>query len=95
MACAEFEAIIKLTDGINYHFSLRVVTTAATTEGNSTGMKYMDCSMYTVTNSGNHGGSEYARVQFELTIAGYGEISEAHSECVVVGEYGNVVMSVY
>lgn len=79
-------------DGINYNFTMGVVTASAVTEGESTGLKSMSCSMYTVTDSGVHPGSDSGPLYINVTISGYGEISEARSECTVSGGYGNVVM---
>ena len=79
-------------DRINYNFTMGVVTASAVTEGESTGLKTMSCSMYTVTDSGVHAGSDNGPLYINVTINGYGEISEACSECTVSGSSGNVVM---
>ena len=72
-----------LVDRLNYHFNLGVVTGSAVTEGESTGMKHMSCSMYIISGSTVYRDSDYAQMFLNITMSGYGTISEAHSTCSV------------
>ncbi len=79
----DYDCIV--VDGLNYHFNLGVVTASASTTGESTGLREMTCSMYTVTPSGVHHGGDTSVMVLSVSISGYGEISTSQSTCSVKG----------